>query len=184
MKRQVPLAKVNRLINSGQVILVSSASEGRRNIVTLAWSMPVSHQPPLVGIAVARTHFSTELINKGRAFVVNVPDITLLDKVMICGSCSGRVQDKFLVSGLTPVPPQKVPDVPWVGECLGHIECQVRDIHEAGDHVIVVGDPVYACADEEVFSDHWRVDKVRLIYHLGGEFFTTSSEAIRKERRK
>ncbi len=41
--------------------------------MSLAWQTPVSSQPSLVGIAVARTHFTAELIAQSREFVLNVP---------------------------------------------------------------------------------------------------------------
>ncbi|HAV43597.1 TPA: hypothetical protein DCX15_06255 [bacterium] len=65
MKRSVPLSKVNRLINSGNLILVTSSYKDKANIITLAWHSPISIKPPIIGISVAKTHFSSELILKG-----------------------------------------------------------------------------------------------------------------------
>lgn len=180
MKTEIPLNKSNRLINSGQVILVTSAHEKRQNIITLAWHMPVSHEPPLLAVAVARKHFSAELIRSQKEFAVNVPDISLLDKIIYCGSHSGRDTDKFKETGLTPWPAHRLTQVPLIAECLGHIECRLQQTLETGDHFIFIGEPLSVSASEDVFSDTWNVNKVKLVFHLGGRSFTTSAEALGK----
>jgi flavin reductase (DIM6/NTAB) family NADH-FMN oxidoreductase RutF len=180
IKKEVPLNKTNRLINSGQLILVTSAHQDKRNIVTLAWHMPFSHQPPLVAIAVAKKHFSSDLIRQEKEFVVNVPDITLLEKIIYCGSHSGRDGDKFQATGLTTKSAERLKTVPHISECIGHIECRLQETLEKGDHYIFVGEPLYVCAREDLFSDIWEVDKVKLVFHLGGKFFTSSAETIRQ----
>lgn len=180
MKKEIPLNQANRLINSGQLILVTSAHLERKNIVTLAWHMPVSHTPPLVAIGVAKKHFSAELINKQKEFVINIPDLGLLDKIMACGARSGRDVDKFQATGLTPLPPNRLKTVPLISECLGHIECRVRETLETGDHYLYIGEPVHVSVREDIFSDTWDVDKIQLVFHLGAKNFTASGTMIKK----
>lgn len=178
MKIDIPLNKANRLINSGQVVLVSSAYKDKLNIITLAWNMPLSHKPPLLGISVAKTHLSSELIEKAEEFIVNVPSLDILDKVIYCGRHSGRDVDKFREAGLTPKKANRLTLTPLVGECIGHLECYLRDIKEVGDHNLFLGEVICASAEEDLFLDTWQVDKVKLIYHLGGRFFTSSDKKI------
>jgi flavin reductase (DIM6/NTAB) family NADH-FMN oxidoreductase RutF len=104
MKEEIQISKANRLINHGSVILVTSHFEGKSNIITLAWQMPVSHSPMLVAIAIAKTHYSHEMIQNGSEFVINVPNMALLSQVHYCGSISGRKANKFEQSSLTPLP--------------------------------------------------------------------------------
>lgn len=178
MKVQVPLERANRIINSGQVIMVSCAHENRATIVTLAWSMPLCHKPALMAIALAKKRFSYELIKKSGEFVVNVPGIELFDEMLFCGRHSGRDTDKFKETGLTGMKAQVLKHAPVVKECIGHMECRLKDEKEAGDHVIVIGEIVEACADKRFFDERWMVDKVKLIYHLGDKYFTTPGEEI------
>lgn len=178
MKPEVPLSKANRLINSGQVILVSSAYKDKSNIITLAWNMPLSGKPPLLGISIAKTHLSSELIEKAEEFIVNVPSLELLDKLVYCGTHSGRDVDKFNQTGLTAEKANRLKLTPLVAECIGHLECYLRDIKEVGDHNLFLGEVIHASAEEDLFLDVWQVDKVKLIYHLGGKFFTSSDKKI------
>ena len=54
----------------------------------------------------------------------------------------------------------------------------LKEVVEAGDHLLFIGEPVYAAADEDLFEGTWEVDKVKLIYHLGGGVFTTSASEL------
>ena len=51
-KRALNSAKMLRLVNHGPTVLVSSGHGGRNNIITLAWFMPVSMNPPMLAIAI------------------------------------------------------------------------------------------------------------------------------------
>jgi flavin reductase (DIM6/NTAB) family NADH-FMN oxidoreductase RutF len=178
MKKEVPKEKANRIINSGQVILVTCAHKDKTNIITLAWNSPLSHKPALLGISVAKTHLSAELIKASEEFIVNVPDLDLLQSVVYCGSHSGREVDKFQESGLTAQKANRLIKAPLIKECIGHLECYLADVKEAGDHFLFIGEVIYACAEDKLFADTWQVDKVKLIFHLGGKFFTTSDKQI------
>ncbi|MCX7661060.1 MAG: flavin reductase family protein, partial [Candidatus Omnitrophica bacterium] len=177
----VPLSKVNRLINSGNLILVTSHYQGKSNIITLAWHMPISLKPPIIGIAVAKSHFSAELILKSKEFIVNIPDWSLLDKVIYCGKHSGKDIDKFKETGFTPQRAKKLSTVPKISECIGSIECCLREYKEIGDHFLFLGEALYAEAEEEFFkNDIWDTKRCALIYHLGANFFMKSAEFLQK----
>ncbi|MEW6095813.1 MAG: flavin reductase family protein [bacterium] len=181
IKEEVSLQKANRLINSGSVILVTSISkEGKSNIITLAWQMPVSHNPPLCAISIAKTHFSHQLIETTKEFTINVPDVSLLKQVKFCGSVLGRNTDKFKESGLTSIPAQIVKP-PLIKEAIGHLECEVLEMYSAGDHTIFIGKIVAAYANKDRFDGEcWKIDKeeTNLIYHFGGTLFATVSKLI------
>jgi len=178
MKVEVAKDKALRIINSGQVVLVSCAYEERANIITLAWCMPLSHKPPLVGISIAKTHLSSELIKKTDEFIINVPGLDLLKNVVYCGTHSGRQVDKFKQTGFTPEKACRLKKTPVIKECLGHLECRLRNVREAGDHFLFIGEVVCACAEKELFHETWLIDRVKLIFHLGGSCFTSSGGKI------
>lgn len=178
MKLEVSPQSSTRLLSSGNVILVTSAYKDKKNIVTLAWKTPLSHKPPLAGICIAKTHFSSELIEKSQEFIINVPDLNLLEKVVFCGKVSGRDTDKFQEAKLTPIKAKRLIKTPLIAECIGNLECSLIDVREFGDHKLFVAEIIYAQAEEELFSETWNAGKVKLLYHLGGKFFTTSEKMI------
>lgn len=177
MKKEIPLSRANRLLNSGPVVLVSTHYKGKSNIMTVAWQMPVSQDPPLVAISVRESRYSYTLIEKSEEFVLNIPTIELLTVVDYCGSVSGRELDKFEEMNLTPVPARKV-SAPLVGECVGHLECKLSSSHEAGDHTVFIGEVVSASAEDSLFDDHWMVEKAKLIHHLGGDLYTVPEKRM------
>lgn len=175
MKKEVPVNKAHRLINTGCVLLVSSGYKDRNNVMTLAWQTPVSANPLLIGIAVVTSHFTTELINESEEFVLNIPGDELLEQVNECGKVSGRDVDKFKEIDITPVQGQKV-KAPLIEECLGHVECRVVEKHQIGDHIFFVGEVVAASADEDLFiSSVWKED-AKLLHHLGGNQYYINGE--------
>ena len=179
MKIEIPREKATRFLSSGNVILVTTAYKDKSNIIPLAWKTPLSHKPPLVGIAIAKTHFSGELIEKTEEFIINVPDLELLERIVFCGKTSGRDVDKFKETKLTPLKAERLIKTPVISECVGHLECRLRAIREFGDHKFFVAEIIYAQAQEGLFDQTWNIDKTRLIYHLGGKFFTSANEMIR-----
>lgn len=176
MKIEINKQNASRLINCGPVILVASGYKDKSNITTCAWSMPLSKNPALLGIALSKKHFSSELINLSSQFVVNIPEWKLLDKVMLCGSVSGRNADKFKESGFTKEKANSLMAAPKISECAASLECSLVEAKEIGDHYLFVGEIIYAEAENSLFvDDFWNTDKVELIFHLGGKFFFKSS---------
>ncbi|MCM8765332.1 MAG: flavin reductase family protein [Candidatus Omnitrophica bacterium] len=177
-KVEVPLKRANRLINHGPVVLVTAKYKDKTNIVTLAWTTPVSHNPPLVAICIHKDHFSTELIRGSGEFVINIPAENLLEKVQGCGTVSGREVDKFRKFSFTPLSARKV-NPPLIGECLGHLECRVREIYPAGDHFLFLGEVLYAQVEEGIFGEILNIEKVKTLHHLGANFYTRPERIIK-----
>jgi len=177
MKIEVPISRANSLVNSGNVILVTSCYKDKSSIITIAWHTPVSIKPAVLGISVGKERFSAELIKKSGEFIVNIPAWNLLEQMLYCGTYSGRDVNKFKETKLTPQKAEKLINTPKIKECIGSLECSVIDTREIGDHIMFFGVVQYADADEELFKDGiWDTKKAELIYHLGGNFFMKSSE--------
>ncbi|MEI8349504.1 MAG: flavin reductase family protein [Candidatus Omnitrophota bacterium] len=177
MKVEIGKEKASRLINCGQVILVTSAYQDKRTITPCAWHMPISKDPALVAVALAKKHFSSQLIQQSKEFVINIPSWQILDKVMLCGSMSGRTCDKFSHAGLTAEKPHKLAVAVPIAESLGTLECGLRESKDAGDHYMFIGEVQYAQADDRFFiNDIWDTETAQLIFHVGGKYFFPSQK--------
>ncbi len=176
---ELPLERVNRLINHGPTILVTSKYQEKANIMTAAWCMPVSHKPPMVAVSIGLKRFSHELILQSREFAIYVPHSKLLKEVWCCGTKSGRTNDKFSLCGLTPVAGRHI-EAPLIGECLGAIECRLESHPTAGDHTIMVGEVLAVWAKPGVFDKRLRVEKeeVQTLHHLGGKDFCVPGKVV------
>ncbi len=170
-KKEVPAGAIYRLMHPRLTILVTCADEkGKPNIITLAWSTPVSLAPPMVGISIAPGRYSHELIERSKEFVVNIPPIEIAKETLYCGRHSGREVDKFEKTGLTSSPAKKVKS-PIIKECIAHLECAVKEEISIGDHTLFVGEVLAAYASEGAFDKKYDIDNVRPLYHLGGDDF-------------
>ncbi len=179
-KTEVNQQYAYRLLHPMHTVLVSCiGKEGKPNVITLAWAMPTSTDPPLIAISVTPSRHSHKLIEQSREFIVNIPTLEILQAVYACGSLTGRSFDKFKKAGLTPVSGRRV-KAPAIKECIAHLECIVDDQFITGDHTIFVGKIVAAYADLGVFAESYDLKKTRLLYHMGGNNFAILDPRIYK----
>jgi flavin reductase (DIM6/NTAB) family NADH-FMN oxidoreductase RutF len=125
-KRSFPLTKVRRFIEPGPIVLVSSAHQGERNIMTLGWHMMLGFEPALVGCYIWDENHSFSLIRRSKECVINIPTFDLIDTVIGVGNAHGGKGDKFEEFGLTPVRASKVA-APLIAECYANFECRLVD---------------------------------------------------------
>jgi len=73
---------------------------------------------------------------------------------------------------LTPLPAKMV-QPPIIRECVAHLECKLHQQITTGDHTLFVGEILVAYADEGIFNGKYNLRKVKPVYHMGGDDFTT-----------
>jgi len=177
-KVEIGLSNSYRLLHPKLTVLVTCVDEkGKANVITLAWAMPVSINPPLLVVSIAPRRYSHELIERSREFVVNIPTMKIVKETLFCGRKSGREVDKFKETKLTPSSAKKV-KAPIIKECVAHLECKLYKQVAAGDHTLFIGEIVDAYANKNAFTDKYELERVKLIYHAGGNEFTTLTSEI------
>ncbi|HEY45099.1 MAG TPA: flavin reductase family protein [Anaerolineae bacterium] len=175
MSEKQPVTTFHYLLHPYNTSLVTCCdAEGNPNIITIAWLIPVSVRPPLVGMSIGHSRFSYRLIRETGEFVINVAPYEIANHVLFCGRRSGRDVDKFAETGLTPSEAQNVRP-PIIKECIAHLECRVVQDVEAGDHHIVVGEVLAAYANRGVLEENglYRLSEVQMLFHLGRNCFTS-----------
>ena len=171
--------KVVRVLHPCLVTLVTCAGRGVDNVLAVAWATPVSADPPMVAVSISPERYSYGLIEESGEFVVNVVSSEMLEAVWKCGSLSGREVDKFELAGLEKAPSEAVKP-PRIKGALASLECKVVGRMEAGDHVLFLAKVVAYHVDEEAFDVEkglWRVEKAKLLMHLGGRNFMQLGDA-------
>jgi flavin reductase (DIM6/NTAB) family NADH-FMN oxidoreductase RutF len=106
-KHDFPVSQIRRFLEPGPVVLVSSAWQGRTDIMTMGWHMVMEFTPALVGCLIASGNHSYELVGRSRECVINVPTVELAGKVAKIGNCSGVEVDKFKKSNSLPWRPTR-----------------------------------------------------------------------------
>jgi len=125
-RRALPLAKVYGLLETGPVVLVSTAYKGHRDVMTQSWHTMMEFEPPLIGCVISARNYSFDLLEGSRQCVINIPTAELIKAVVGVGNCSGKRVDKFKKFGLTPLPASQV-QVPLIAECYANLECKIAD---------------------------------------------------------
>jgi len=169
--RKMQMSKVFTLIEAGPVVLVTTHDEKRNNIMTISWTMVVDFTPKFA-MTTGPWNYSYSALCKTKECVIAIPTVDLLDKVVGVGTCSGADTDKFEKFMLTPVKGKHV-KAPLIKECLANIECDVVDIVEQHNIVIL------ECA--AAYFDSSRKEK-RTIHAIGdGTFIVDGRKLDRRE---
>ena len=126
--QEIPLNKAFMLLEPGPVILVSTASGGKNNIMTISWHMVMDFTPQFA-LVTGAWNYSFEALMKYRECVIAIPTVDIAQTVVKIGVCSGSDTDKFKKFELTPLKAKSV-KAPLIKECLANIECHVTDYIE------------------------------------------------------
>ncbi|HEX9701995.1 MAG TPA: flavin reductase family protein [Rhodospirillales bacterium] len=117
---------------TGVTIVTGRADDGEPVGVTVNAFCSVSLEPPLILICLAKTTGCLLAISTGDRFAVNVLSENQEDlSIEFAGPREHRFKNRAydVSDGGCPILPG----------CLANLECTRTEVHEAGDHVIVVG---------------------------------------------
>ncbi|MBN8422113.1 MAG: flavin reductase family protein [Verrucomicrobia bacterium] len=174
-RRSLPLSKVYGLLEPGPVVLVTTAHQDRRDVMTMSWHMMLEFEPPLVACVMSDRNHSFCLLKASRECVINIPTVELAEKVVGCGNASGAKTDKFKRFGLTPLPASQV-GAPLIAECHASLECRVVDTRMVSKYGLFVLEVVQAWIDPAVKNP-------RTLHHRGHGRFMVAGETIRLKSR-
>ncbi len=146
VKKSLPLSTVYRLLEPGPVVLVTTVSKGKTDIMALSWHMMIDFEPPVVGCVISNRNHTFSLVKETSECVINITTVELAAQVVGCGNTSGRRVDKFKTFGLTPVAGSRV-KAPLILECYANLECKVVDMRMAATYNIFILEVLKAWID-------------------------------------
>ena len=124
-----------------------------RNIMVAGAFHFYSFKPPSVMVGIKPEKYTYELITARKEFGINIPTKDQLDKIHICGTFSGRDEDKYQKAHLTPRKGNKI-DSCIIEECPVSLECQVvHQIGYGGSHRWFIGEIKEVHIDENYTRD-------------------------------
>jgi len=169
-KESFPLSRVYGLLEPGPVVLVSTAREGRANIMTMSWHTMLEFEPPLVGCVISNRNYTFDILKATKQCVINIPTVELSKQVVGCGNTSGRTVDKFQEFGLTPAVASSI-NAPLIDECYANLECRVIDDKMVPQYNLFILEVIKAWIDP-------RKEHPQTIHHLGEGAFMVAGETI------
>jgi flavin reductase (DIM6/NTAB) family NADH-FMN oxidoreductase RutF len=173
--KDLSLSKVYQLLVPGPVVLLTTSSKGRANVMTMSWHMMVEFEPPLVACVVSSADHSFTALRAAKECVIAVPALNLASKVVAIGNCSGRNVEKFKRFGLTPVPASRVAP-PLVTECFANLECKVADTRFVNKYNLFVLEVLKAWIDP-------MQKNPKTIHHHGSGKFAVDGRMIKLKSR-
>ena len=158
MQKQVEYSDAIKTKYPEQVVIaIAKDRNGKANPITLGWTMIVSGTPPMMAIAVAKTHYSIEAITHSRNFTIAFPSSEMADAALFFGSKSGRDIDKFAEFDCK-TEPAKVIDSVLLADAVANFECTLESQIPVGDHMIFVG---------EIVCSHINTESKKRLYTTG-----------------
>jgi flavin reductase (DIM6/NTAB) family NADH-FMN oxidoreductase RutF len=132
------------------MVIVGTLVGSRPNFMAVGWVTRVNFKPPMIAVALGKDHYTNGGIHSSEAFSVNVPSISLLEKVDYCGLVSGNKEDK---SALFTIMQGGKTNAPMIEDCPLCMECKLTTILELPSNELFVGEIVGAYADRDCLSD-------------------------------
>jgi len=131
------------------MVVVGADVGGRPNYLAAAWVTRVNYKPPVIGVALGRTHHTSRGIRRHREFGISVPGRRLAAEVDCAGLVSGARVDK---SGLFETFRGKLAHAPMAAGCPVSMECRLVRIVDLGDDEFVIGEIVGAYAEKRCLA--------------------------------
>jgi flavin reductase (DIM6/NTAB) family NADH-FMN oxidoreductase RutF len=154
----------------GPVVMVSTSSKGKNNIMTMTWHMMVDFVPPLIACVMSEDNYSFQALKKTKECVINIPSVELIKQVVGVGNCTGSKVDKFKKFNLTPEKAAQV-HAPLIAECYANLECKVVDMKMAAKYNIFTLEVVKAWITPST-------KRQRTIHHCGNGVFVVDGKVI------
>jgi flavin reductase (DIM6/NTAB) family NADH-FMN oxidoreductase RutF len=127
-------------------------AKGQPNLMTIAWGGICCSSPPAVTISLRKATYTYGNIMEREAYTVSIPSVNHAREADYVGMISGKRENKFEITGLTPAKSDLV-DAPYVEEFPMILECKVIHTLEIGLHTQFVGEILDVKVDETALTD-------------------------------
>jgi flavin reductase (DIM6/NTAB) family NADH-FMN oxidoreductase RutF len=146
---------------------------GKPNAMTVAWGGICCSNPPCISVSLRKATYSYAGIIENKAFTISIPSEDFVRETDYFGIASGKDENKFEATCLTPVRSELVP-APYVGEFPVVLECKLLHTLEIGLHTLFVGEIIDIKVDDSVFGENKNpdIEKIKpIIYDTGNRSY-------------
>ena len=173
-------------------LISCGGSKEEYNMLTVAWVGTICTNPAMCYISVRPERHSYPIIEKNRAFVINLTTEDMAKASDLCGVKSGKECNKWELTGFTPIASEVVA-APYIKESPLCIECEVEQIIKLGSHDMFIAKVVQVLADEKYLNPEngkFELEKAKLIAYSHGHYYGLGNEigkfgwSVMKKRKK
>jgi flavin reductase (DIM6/NTAB) family NADH-FMN oxidoreductase RutF len=124
--------------------------DGKANFMALGWFNRVNANPPLLGVAVNKSHYSIAGIRENKTFSINIPNKKMMKETDYCGLASGKNTDK---SEIFNVFYGKLLTAPMIDECPLCMECKLVETVEMPTNELFIGEIIETHIEPQYLTD-------------------------------
>jgi flavin reductase (DIM6/NTAB) family NADH-FMN oxidoreductase RutF len=155
------------------VVLIGTVVDNVPNFSAVAWITRLSSEPPMLGFTIDAEHHSAKGIFQNKAFSVNFPPVSLVEKVDFCGIYSGKNTKK---ADLFSVYYGNNPGAPLIDECPLVLECEVLETSNINGDLFVKGEIKESYAYNDMLKGNKiEFSKVDPILYIDKKYYKTGS---------
>lgn len=132
------------LIPTTVTLVTARGRDGADKVATVAWAMPISHEPSLMAVALRPQGQTARAMADAGCFAINVlgAGSKSVSIATTCGRKQG-VSDRIAEAGLDLAEGLEV-TAPRIRQAISWIECELVERHACGDHDLFIGRTVSA----------------------------------------
>ena len=134
------------------LIVATYDSNGNPNAMAAAWGGICCSDPPCVTISLRKATYTYGSLMETKAYTINIPGEQYAKEADYFGIASGRSEDKFAVTGLTPIKSNFV-NAPYIDEFPLTLECKVVHVADLGLHTQFVGEVLNVKVDSSLHDN-------------------------------
>lgn len=158
------------------VMFISTISKsGIRNIAPYSCVMTILRPLDLICIASAKMRHTFANIKNTEEFVLNLPGVDMIDKVIPTALHVPFKVDEFELANLKERP-SKVVKAPGIEGCYAWMECKLHSIHEevyeGFRYLLILGKVVHLEINDEIYNKEdgsWDTEKAKPLMMIGSD---------------
>jgi len=146
------------IIYPAPVLIIGTYDSNKRpNLMTVAWGGICCSTPPCVAVSMRKATYTYGNINQRKAFTVNILSENMVKEADYYGIVSGRSEDKFAKTNITPVKSDLV-DAPYGKEFPFVLECKLLKTIEIELHTQFIGKILDVKVDQSMIGTNGLPD--------------------------
>jgi len=135
--------------------------DDKPNAMTVAWGGICCSKPVCVCVALREATYSYSSLMARKAFTISIPSQEHIRQADYFGMASGKNEDKFAKTKLTPVKSELV-DAPYVKEFPFVLECTLKETVRLGLHTLFIGEVRDIKVEEAMLDSSGNVDITKI----------------------
>lgn len=164
----------NTLVYPAPLWVVCTYDKDKKpNAMAAAWGGICCSDPPCISVSLRKATYSYVSIIENEAFTINIPSEKYVKEADYFGIVSGRNEDKFKKTNLTPIKSELV-NAPYIEEFPLILECKLLHSFDIGLHTMFVGQIIDVKVEETLIDKNGNpeIEKIKpVIYSIGNRSY-------------